>query len=234
MEYKFSENSLKYLKNIRKNNSREWYLNNKSDYHLYLVKPFQYIVGELSSVLLKIDPEIETTPAIDKTISRIYRDTRFSSDKSLYRDSMWLTFMKKTKEKADYPAFFFEITPLSYRYGMGFFSASVKTMNSCRDLIMNKENIFLKIIFKINAEKTFIPEGELYKRDRYTGRTKEITKWYNRKNIYLVNNQSNIKNIFDMEKLTKQLKDGFIGLSEMYKFFKEAVNNKNKSNGHFA
>jgi uncharacterized protein (TIGR02453 family) len=233
MDYEFSENSLKYLKNIRKNNSREWYLNNKSDYDLYLVKPFQYIVGELSPVMLNIDPQIETTPAIDKTISRIYRDTRFSSDKSLYRDSMWLTFMKRTKEKADSPAFFFEITPLSYRYGMGFFSASVKTMNSYRDLIMNKENKFLKIISKIKLGKIFVPEGELYKKNKYPGKIEEISEWYNRKNIYLINNQSNVKNIFDMEKLIKQLKDGFMGLNEIYIFLKEAVNSKTESNGRF-
>jgi uncharacterized protein (TIGR02453 family) len=222
MDYEFSENSLEYLKNIHKNNSREWYINNKSDYDLYLIKPFQYIIGELSPIILKIDSEIETSPK--KTISRIYRDTRFSSDKSLYRDRMWITFMKRVKEKSDYPAFFFEITPLSYRYGMGFFSASVKTMNSYRDLIIKKEKLFLKIISKINSDKIFIPEGDLYKNNKYNGTIKEIFEWFNRKNIYLVNNQSNIRKIFNTKILIKQLQDGFIGLKEIYNFLKETLN----------
>jgi uncharacterized protein (TIGR02453 family) len=224
MDYEFSENSLKYLRDVHKNNSREWYLNNKSDYDLYLIKPFQYIIGELSPIMLKLDSEIETSPG--KTISRIYRDTRFSADKSLYRDRMWIAFMKRIKEKPDYPAFFFEITPLSYRYGMGFFSASVRTMDLYRDLIIRKEKIFLRIISKIKSGKIFIPEGDLYKKNKYNGNTKDIFEWYNRKNIYLVNNQPEVKKIFNTKALIEQLKDGFIGLNGMYNFLKEAVNNK--------
>jgi uncharacterized protein (TIGR02453 family) len=224
MDYKFSENSLNYLKNIRENNNREWYLNNKSDYYLYLIKPFQYIIEELSPIMLRIDPEIETSPG--KTISRIYRDTRFSADKSLYRDRMWITFIKRTKEKSDYPGFFFEITPLSYRYGMGFFSASVKTMDSYRDLIIRKEKMFLRIISRIKSDKIFVPEGDLYKKNKYNGNTKDILEWYNRKNIYLVNNQPEVKKIFNTKSLVEQLKDGFTGLNGMYNFLKEAVNYK--------
>ena len=87
----FSRESITFLSEVKRQNSKEWYEKNKSVYKSYLLEPFQNIVESLTPVMQIIDPHIEVTPAIGKTISRIYRDTRFSKDKSQFRDRMWLT-----------------------------------------------------------------------------------------------------------------------------------------------
>ncbi len=88
--------------------------------------------------MLTIDPSFGIRPAVDKTISRIYRDTRFSKDKSLFKSTMWLTFKRPRKDWKDAPAYFLEISPDSYRYGMGYYSVSSDTMYKFREMIDKK------------------------------------------------------------------------------------------------
>lgn len=223
MAYTFCSESLRFLTENRINNSRDWYTKNKMAYENFLLNPFCRLVGELSSTMLKIDAEMETTPAVGKTISRIHRDTRFSRDKSLYRDTMWITFACRIKERNDYPAFFFEINPNSYRYGMGFFSASVKSMDRYRDAILSKEAEFVKLITDIKNDGIFVPEGEKYKKSRYLGSNEAIAEWYDRKNIYIVASRDDIQEIFDYDSLSEKLSTGFISLNGLYKFLKNSI-----------
>jgi len=219
----FSNESLQFLTEVRMRNSREWYAENKKTYERVLLLPFQHMVRELSSTMRQIDSELAVMSTVTKAISRINRDIRFSRDKSLYRDVMWLTFVRRTKERNDQPAFFFEISPTAYRYGMGFFSASVKTMNLYREAIENKETEFLNIVTDIANDGIFVPEGDSYKRNQYSGNAEEVAAWYNRKNIYMVANRNNIEELFDFDSLQKRLSTGFKSLKEFYLFLLESV-----------
>lgn len=210
--------SLEFLAEVHRQNSREWYAENKRTYERVLLYPFQRMVKELAGTMFSIDPELEIIPRVSKTISRLNRDIRFSKDKTLYRDTMWLTFVRRTKDRNDYPAFFFEINPHSYRYGMGFFSASVKTMDMYREYILKNESEFIKIIADIADAGIFKPEGESYKKNRYEGTMDLIGAWYNRKNIYMVDNRDNTEELFDFDSLRERLINGFVSLKEFYLF----------------
>ncbi len=86
-------------------------------YERSLLTPFRALVDDLAPAMLKIDPLLETRPAIGKTLSRIHRDTRFSHDKSLYRSRMWLTFKRSAKNWIDAPAYFLKSAPIPYAMG---------------------------------------------------------------------------------------------------------------------
>lgn len=217
----FSEDTLRFLKEVYENNSREWFYENKDRYHEALIKPLMNFVEYLSETMHGIDNEFELMPGVNKTISRISRDTRFSKDKHLYKDRMWVTFKKVGKDKVDYPAYFFEISPYSFRYGMGFYSASTNTMKSIRELMESKEKQFAEIAGKIEKAGIFEIEGEMFKRNLYADKPIELQKWYNRKNIYLVYNSENVGELFQ-EDFMKNVKDDFISLSDLYHFFVEA------------
>jgi len=120
----FSPKTLTFLQEVHRNNSKTWFEQNRDTYVRYVLDPLQALVTDLSEGMLSIDPLLETRPAVNKTISRIHRDTRFSKDKSLYRDCMWITFKRPSKEWKDAPAFFFELKPDGYRFGMGYYSPS--------------------------------------------------------------------------------------------------------------
>ena len=184
---------------VRKNNSKEWFEANRESYQRYLIEPFRRLVTDLGPHMLAIDHMLDVTPSINKTISRIYRDTRFSPDKSLYRSTMWITFKRHRKEWTDSPGFFFEITPESYRYGMGFYSASNDSMNIFRQMIDENSDEFLDAISFYAGQKDFVVEGEQYKRPLGKDKPAVIQEWYNRKNLYVVRNCSDLRRLFEKE-----------------------------------
>ncbi|HEX9059303.1 MAG TPA: DUF2461 family protein, partial [Clostridia bacterium] len=80
----FERKCIDFLADLKENNNKQWFDENKPIYLEYVIKPLQSLIEDLSPVLMSIDPLIITTPFIGKTISRINRDTRFSNDKSPY------------------------------------------------------------------------------------------------------------------------------------------------------
>lgn len=222
----FSIDTLDYLREVREQNSREWFADNKDWYTEALITPLQNFVQYLSETMSNIDEEFELMPRVNKTISRINRDTRFSKDKSLYKDKMWVTFKKRGKDKIDYPAYFFELGPQSYRYGMGFFSASPKSMGLLRELMTEKEKHFSQLVKAVEEKKIFNVEGEMYKRNQFADKKPELQQWYNRKNIYLAYNSEIVDELFQ-DDFMENVKEDYIFLAGMYHFFVEAMSKGN-------
>ena len=144
----FSAETLGFLRGLETNNNKTWFEAHRSEYQEHLLRPFQLLVAGLSEPMLAIDPLFETRPQIDKTISRIYRDTRFSKDKSPFRARMWLTFKRPSRDWKTAPAYFFEISPDRYRYGMGFYSATKATMDRLRQMMDDQNREFLDVLSK--------------------------------------------------------------------------------------
>lgn len=193
----FSTKTFDFLKKLMANNNKTWFEANKQDYQKYLLEPLQNLVADLGEFMLTIDPYFEIRPAVDKTISRIYRDTRFSQDKSPYKSTMWITFKRPRKDWKDAPAYFLEISPCSYRYGMGFYSARIKTMDRLRNMIDKRPEEFLEATSFYLGQKTFTVEGEKYKRILNNRIPEEVQDWYQRKNLYLVCNRNIDDHLFN-------------------------------------
>lgn len=88
----FSPKTLKFLRGLKTNNNKAWFQAHRADYEKYVLQPLRDLVIDLGDFMLDIDPFFEITPSVNKTISRIYRDTRFSKDKSPFRSTVWFTF----------------------------------------------------------------------------------------------------------------------------------------------
>ncbi len=213
----FSKNTINFLNNLKRNNNKDWFEKNKQTYNRYVLEPLRNLVADLSYFMLDIDSLFEVTPAVNKTISRIYRDTRFSKDKSLFKTNMWITFKRPQKDWKDAPAYFFEISPDLYRFGMGFYSATPNTMKKFRELIDKKPKRFQQAISFYSKQKTFVLEGEKYKRIFDEAKSKEIQDWYQRKSFYLVCNRK-IDNTLFSKKLANNLTSGFGSLADFYRF----------------
>jgi len=112
-----------FLERLAANNNKAWFDEHRDQYEELLLEPLKLLVGDLTETMRAIDPALITIPAVDKTISRIYRDTRFSRNKSPCRTCLWITFKRRSPDWKQAPCFFFELTADSYRYGMGFYSA---------------------------------------------------------------------------------------------------------------
>ncbi|MBN1805346.1 MAG: DUF2461 domain-containing protein [Sedimentisphaerales bacterium] len=143
----FSPNTLKFLKGLKANNSKVWFKKHKPDYENYVLQPMKDLVTDLGDFMLDIDPSFEITPTANKTISKIYRDTRFSKDKSPFRSVVWFTFKNQKKDWTTHVCgYFFELSINSYRYGMGFYNAAPVIMSKFREMIDENPKEFLKAV----------------------------------------------------------------------------------------
>ena len=161
----FSPKTLKFLRGLKANNNKAWFQAHREDYDAYVLGPLQDLVADLGEFMLGIDPRFEITPAVNKTISKIYRDTRFSKDKSPFRSTVWITFKNQNKDwTTRVCGYFFELSVNSYRYGMGFYNAAPAIMSRFREMIDENPKEFMKVISFFAKQRTFVLEGEKYKR----------------------------------------------------------------------
>ncbi|MGC6231935.1 MULTISPECIES: DUF2461 domain-containing protein [Hafnia] len=211
----FTQQGLNFLQQVRVENSKEWFEENRSVYNQHVLTPFRALVDELATPMLKIDPQFETRPAIGKTLSRIHRDTRFSHDKSRYRSQMWLTFKRHSKEWTDAPVFFFEISPDTLRYGLGYYSASKGTMDRFRHLALRQPEEFAAAT--ACCKKPFELVGDMYKRPLVKEQDPAIANWYNRKTFAVMVTDHQVEQLFSSA-LPEMLAKRFTQLAPLYQF----------------
>ena len=213
----FSHQTLGFLRNLEENNNKLWFEANKQDYTKHLLEPLQNLVSDLGPYMLAIDPYFEVTPAVNKTISRMHRDTRFSKDISPYKITIWITFKRPAKEWQDAPAYFLELCQDYYRYGMGFYSARKDTIDKFREVMDKNPQEFAKAFSHYQKQKIFVIEGEKYKRILDASKPAEILDWYQRKNLYLVCNRTIDERLFSHD-LLHDLINGFELLAPLYHY----------------
>ena len=77
MEFKgFSKNTLIFLESIRQNNNKEWFEAHRSEYEEFILNPSRAFVEEFGEHLMALEPTINFSAKINKSLFRIYRDTR--------------------------------------------------------------------------------------------------------------------------------------------------------------
>jgi uncharacterized protein (TIGR02453 family) len=216
----FTPDSLAFLESLGRNNNKAWFEAYRQDFENYLMTPLKALVTDLAAPMLAIDSDFVIIPAVDKTISRIYRDTRFSHDKSPYKTCLWITFKRNCPDWKDSPCYFFELTADSYRYGMGFYSASKETMNNIRELIDSKQAKFQKAISFLDNQQTFKLGGECYKRLLKPTLPDSLQEWYQRKSVHLVSKHDVGSQLFS-RKIFNELSEGYTLLSPLYHFLWE-------------
>lgn len=97
-----TKDSLQFLDDLRTNNNRDWFLDNKKRYEIFK-KDYQKLVGDFLDVMKPLDPSLEMLEVKNCTF-RINRDIRFSKDKSPYKDHLgvWMSSGVKGNNRAGY------------------------------------------------------------------------------------------------------------------------------------
>jgi len=186
----FSHHTIDFLQGLQDNNNKPWFQTHEAEYRQYVLAPLVHLVESLSETMLDIDSDFETTPTINKTISRIYRDTRFSKDKSLFRCKMWITFKRPGSEWQDAPGYYFEISPDHFSYGMGLYHASKETMDAFRAGLETKPEEFLRAIAFLAHRPDMTVGGDQYKKTLNAAIPVGLLSWYQRKTFYIICNHA--------------------------------------------
>lgn len=141
-----------FLRDLSKNNHREWFNSNKNRY-LQAKEDFENFISKLIPEVAKIDPEISKLSVKD-CVFRIYNDTRFYKDKPPYKTNMG-AFMTPGGKNAGQAGYYFHIEPDNCFLGGGVYMPPSERLKLIRQEIYFKMTEFLKIIEDKNFKKYF-------------------------------------------------------------------------------
>lgn len=213
----FSQKTLEFLFENRLRDSREWYEEHKPDYRKYVLEPLQELVAALAPAMLQIDGQFVSEPRVGRTISRIRRDTRFSRDKSLYRDHMWIIFKRGQMYSTEIPGLYFEVNCDGFAYGGGFYDNSTGYMKCMRELVERQDAAYLRAQEAYAAQKVFRMEGATFKRPRYGHLPPEPAQWMEHRNICFTAQSTDMDLLFS-DRLAAGLIRDFRKLGPIYDF----------------
>lgn len=108
---------LEFLKDLSKNNNRDWFHTNKKRYETTTKKPFAAFLDSLIPELQTFYPELQTTAK--ESVFRIHRDTRFSKDKTPYKTNVSAILSEKGRKNKEFPGFYIHLEPGRLMIGGG-------------------------------------------------------------------------------------------------------------------
>lgn len=136
----FPKAGVQFLKDLAKNNDKVWFNKNKDIYTAKLFQPAQEFVMAIGKRLEKIAPDIHADPRTDKSIFRIYRDTRFSTDKSPYKTHLGIFMWEGDLPKMECSGFYFHLEPPNLFLGCGIYRLPKPLLNVFRKSIVDKKS----------------------------------------------------------------------------------------------
>lgn len=113
----FPTKTTTFLRNLSKNNSKQWFDEHRSEYDDYWVTPAKGFVIAAGEALQKVAP-VEFQPRVNGSIFRVNRDVRFSQDKSPYKDHLDFWFWEGERNAA-VSGFYLRISPTKTGIGVG-------------------------------------------------------------------------------------------------------------------
>jgi uncharacterized protein (TIGR02453 family) len=104
----FPPEMVRFLRSLKRNNRREWFQPRKHLFEQHVKTPMLELVSALNGELAKFAPEYVTEPK--SAIFRIYRDTRFSADKTPYKTHIAASFSRRGGERLGTGGFYFSVS----------------------------------------------------------------------------------------------------------------------------
>lgn len=156
------QNIISFLSDLQANNNRDWFQENKKTYD-QAKKQFELMVQNIINGIAQFDPEIAGAKAKD-CVFRIYRDVRFSKDKSPYKTNMG-GYIAKGGRKGVYAGYYLHLDPNQSFLAGGMYMPPSDVLKKLRQEIMYNVDDFKAIIQQSTFQKTFGEiEGEKLKR----------------------------------------------------------------------
>jgi uncharacterized protein (TIGR02453 family) len=133
----FGPELFSFLTDLRANNDREWFAANKHRYEQDLLEPAIAFIEDFAPLLEKISPHFRADPRPSGgSLFRIYRDTRFSKDKSPYKTNLGIHFRHERAKDAHAPGYYLHIGPGEVFAGGGIWQPGTEGATRIREAIV--------------------------------------------------------------------------------------------------
>ncbi len=107
----FPAECVKYYRGLKRHNDKIWFDNHRAEYDEDVIDPARRFVGAMGARLKRLAPGIQADPRVNRSIFRIYRDVRFSSDKTPYKTHLGIWFWDGSGKRMDCSGFYFHLEP---------------------------------------------------------------------------------------------------------------------------
>ncbi len=161
----FPKESFVLLKRIYKNNTKEWFEAHRQEYDRLILEPSRACVIELGEHLQALVPTINAVPKVNGSLFRIYRDIRFSKDKTPIKSRIGFIFWQGSGKRMQSSSFYFHFCVDELFVAVGIRGFSNETLAQYREYIKNKKhrNELHVIIQEMKTNGFSLPEPK-YKR----------------------------------------------------------------------
>ena len=129
----FTAETMRFLRALKRNNRREWFNAHRDDYEAYVRRPMTAIVERLAVDFRVFAPELVASPKV--SIYRIYRDTRFSGNKTPYKTHVAAVFPTRGLQKHEGAGAYFHVSPDELWIGGGMYMPQPQQLVAVREHI---------------------------------------------------------------------------------------------------
>jgi uncharacterized protein (TIGR02453 family) len=142
-----------FLRQLKRHNNREWFARNKSRYEQAVRDPALLFIGSFASELAKLSSQFVADPRPTRgSLFRIYRDTRFSSDKHPYKTHVGIRFSHAAGKDAHAPVFYLHLQPGLCFAGGGVWHPDNTTLTKIRTAIVRQPERWAKLRRNLELE----------------------------------------------------------------------------------
>jgi len=135
---------MQFFRGLARNNNRDWFQPRKAIFEERVKLPMHQLVADVNSALASFAPEYVTDPK--KAVYRFYRDTRFSKDKSPYKDHIAASFYHRNLVDQCAAGYYFHVNHKDVGIGGGIYMTQPETLLAVRNHLAEHAAEFRKII----------------------------------------------------------------------------------------
>jgi uncharacterized protein (TIGR02453 family) len=155
----FRPESLKFFRGLERNNDRDWFNERKAVYEAELKEPMLAIIRRVTDAMMDFAPN-HVRPA-EKSLFRIYRDTRFSNNKLPYKTHVAAWWSHMGMEKTSGAGYYFQVSPKGVVVAAGAYMPEKEQLAAIRNWLLENHVAFRKLLNKPAVKKAFTEfEGE--------------------------------------------------------------------------
>ncbi len=154
-----------FFRELKENNNRDWFQANKKRYEMYVKDPLLGFIADFGLRLAEISPHYVADPRpVGGSLFRIYRDVRFSKDKTPYKTAAGIQFRHESGKDVHAPGFYLHLEPDNVFVGGGIWHPDTRTLGQIRDAIVAKPAHWQRIISDEAFSAVYKLGGESLKR----------------------------------------------------------------------
>lgn len=134
----FSDASFKFLRGLARHNDKAWFTAHKHQYEEHVRQPFLRLLGDVQPDLANISEHFRSDPkTVGGSLFRIYRDARFSNDKSPYKSWQGARLYHERRKQVAAPSFYLHLQPGESFVGAGLWHPEPPTQRKVRQFIFD-------------------------------------------------------------------------------------------------